>query len=59
MKSIIRQKSNEVWLKYGDKNYKFCHMGLTVQRRKKMILTVMDGHNWIKDDKGISNYFVQ
>lgn len=40
LESILCQKSQETWLKKGDKNSGFFHTSLTIKRRKNKILSI-------------------
>lgn len=47
LESIYMQKSKNVWLQKKDKNGKFFHTSLMVQRRKNKILAIKDQEGWI------------
>lgn len=53
-----RQKSRELWLKHGDKNYKFFHLSTTIQRQQNNIdaLKAEDG-TWISEASHIRQMF--
>lgn len=57
LESIFRQKSQEVWLKEGDRNTKFFHMSIMMRRRRNKILGIMDNKKWVHDSRKIGDYF--
>lgn len=59
LESILRQKSRETWLKEGDKNSKFFHISITVKRRRNRIMAIKNGKDWISEEEGIKNYFIE
>lgn len=59
LKSINRQKSRELWLKAGDRNFKFFHISTIIirRRRRNKINAILVDRNWLTDDTSIASYF--
>ena len=54
---IFKQKSREVWLQEGDRNTKFFHASIVIQRRRNRILSINDNSVWLHSAEEIGNYF--
>lgn len=56
-----KQRARVLWLKEGDKNYKFFHAWATNRNRQNRLITLQDGlGHWLRDDQlnsHIINYF--
>ena len=53
-----RQKSRELWLQYGERNTKFFHLFIIIQRRKNSIDNIKNNNgDWISYAKLIRKYF--
>lgn len=57
--NILKQKSCEIWLREGDRNTKFFHANIQIQRRRNRILAVKDEGVWLKYTPKIANYFLR
>lgn len=55
---LWRQKSRELWLKFGDKNSRFFHLSTVIQRRWNNIdaIKIVDG-TWITNARQIRHIF--
>jgi hypothetical protein len=57
--SLWKQKSRQVWLKEGDKNYKFFHLSTIIRRRRNAIDAIKgDDGVWITNKAEIRNHIV-
>ena len=55
---LWRQKSRELWLKFGDKNSKFFHLSTIIRRRINNIEVIKQNDGtWIRDQNSIRELF--
>jgi hypothetical protein len=54
--SLLFQKSRSKWLKEGDSNSSYFHIGINLRRRSNHINALWDGQMWVDQVGGIKDF---